>query len=376
VSEVGQRRAALICALIGGAPWGLGCDRAPCEARAGAVCPVAGTGALGFNGDGLAPTATDLYLVSVARRGPDGRLYVMDFNNQRIRRIGDDGLMETVIGNGDHWVATVGVPATATPLENPIDMRFMSDGRLVFVSYHDPRVLVLTPEGTLETIAGAADGVTGLEGDEGDGGPALAALFIQLDGIAVAPDDTIYVSDSRARRVRRIRGGTIETVAGDGNSDFYGDGGPGTAAAMRWPSALELDAAGNLYIADAINHAVRRLAVDGTITTVVGDGIEGDRGDGGPASAARLRQPLGVALDAQERLYVADRGNFRIRRVSAEGIIETIAGAGVEGDAGDGGPAIAAEFGYLSRIAIDEADEGALLVADQSNARVRRVSLR
>ena len=350
-----------------------GCEDRPCADSPGDVCLLVGTGEYGFNRDGLAPTATDLFLVSAARRGPDGLVWFMDFNNQRLRRIGADGLVETVIGGGFHAIADTTAPLLVTPLENPIDFAFLSDGRPVFVSYHDPRVLTIGADGTLESLAGADEGEVGTIGDEGDGGPATAALFIQLDGIAVAPDDTIYVSDSKANRVRRIQGGVITTVAGTGEKAWTGDGGPGTAAALHWPTALELDASGALWIADTFNHAIRRLGPDGTITTVAGSGVEGAGGDGGPATAATLNQPFGVALDEDGALFLADRGNFKVRRVGTDGIIETIAGRGTEGASGDGGPATRATFGYLARVALD--DDG-LLIADQSNAKVRRLTLR
>lgn len=348
-------------------------DAPPCASVPGHVCALAGTGELGFNRDGLPPPQTDLFLLSSVRRGPDDRLYLMDFNNQRLRRIDDEGLVQTVIGNGFHAIADTTAPALATPLENPIDFRFDAAGRIVLVSYHDPRVLVLGDDGTLHAIAGAADGVVGVEGNEGDGGPATEALLVQPDGIAIAPDDTIYVSDSLANRVRRIRGGIIDTVAGTGEAGHAGDGGPGTMAALHWPSALELDPAGNLYIAETRSHVVRRLAPDGTIDTIAGDGTAGFAGDGGPATEARLDQPYGLALDVDGTLYVADRGNFRVRRIAPDGTIDTLAGTGEEGYAGDGGPADRASFGYLARLALD--DDG-LLVADQSNSVARRVTLR
>lgn len=349
------------------------CDDGPCEQRVGAVCPVVGTGEYGFNRDGLRPADTDLYLVSAARRGPDDRVYVMDFNNQRLRRIGDDGLVETLVGNGVHAIADLTAPPLDTPLENPIDFAFLGDGRIVFVSYHDPRILEVGLDGVLRSLAGAGDGVVGVVGDEGDGGPGSAALFIQLDGITVGPGDAIYVSDSLANRVRKLEGGIITTVAGTGDTALTGDGGPGTAAGLQWPTALELDAAGNLFIADTFHHVIRRLAVDGTITTIAGTGTEGGAGDGGPATQAQLSQPFGVSVAADGTLYIGDRGNFKIRRVGPDGVIDTLAGTGVEGDAGDGGPAIAADFGYVARIALD-GDQ--LLVADQSNARIRSVILR
>lgn len=366
-------RGGLIGALVAAVGTLGACTQEPCEATPGRVCALAGTGNFGFNRDGLDPVDTDLFLVSAARRGPDDRIYIMDFNNQRLRRISDDGVMETLVGNGFHAIATVGIDVLDTPLENPIDFGFLADGSVVFVSYHDPRVLVVGADGVLHTLAGADDGEVGTIGDEGDGGPATAARFIQLDGIAVAPDDTIYVSDSKANRVRRISGGTIDTVAGNGAADWTGDGGPGTAAALHWPTALELDDSGNLWIADTFNHSIRRLAVDGTISTVAGSGIEGGEGDGGPATAAKLSQPFGVTREPDGTLYIGDRGNFKIRRVTPDGVIDTLAGTGVEGAEGDGGPALAATFGYVARVALDG---DSLLVADQSNARVRRITLR
>lgn len=348
------------------------CDRsAPCLDRPGVVCAIAGTGELGFNRDGLAATRTDLFLVSAARPGPDGRTYLMDFNNHRLRVIDDDGRMQTLIGNGFHAIADVGVPALESPLENPIDFDFLADGRVVFVSYHDPRVLVLDHDGRIAVLAGS--GEVGVTGDEGDGGPAQEAMFIQLDGIVVGADDAIYVSDSLANRVRLVQGGVVTTVAGTGEKGYSGDGGPAVEAMLQWPTALALDGYGHLFVADTFNHVVRRIGGSGTITTLAGDGHEGYSGDGGPATAARLAQPYGLAIGDDGTAYIADRGNFRIRRVDPDGVIDTLAGDGREGDAGDGGPAEAARFAYVARVALD--GDG-LLVADQSNSRVRRIDLR
>lgn len=350
-----------------------GCRDDACEDAPGDLCLLVGTGEYGFNRDGLAGPDTDLYLPSSARPGPDGLVYVVDFNNQRLRRVDADGQIETIAGSGFHAIATVGIPVLTTPLENPIDLAFDSAGRVVFVSYHDPRVLQIADDGTLHTLAGAPDGITGVAGNEGDGGPASAALFIQLDGIAITPDDVIYVSDSLANRVRKIEEGMIDTVAGTGEGAYSGDGGPGTEAALRWPTALELDAEGNLYIADTLNHVIRRLAPDGTITTIVGTGVEGNAGDGGPASAAQLSQPFGIALDPFDgSLYVGDRGNFRVRAVRTDGTIETIVGTGRQGG-GDEGSARDSELGFTARLAVDG---DRLLIADQSNSRIWYLVLR
>ncbi len=360
-------------ALIGLLASASACEEEPCRSQPGFVCAVVGTGEPAFNRDGLPTDETHLFLASAARRGPDGVLYIVDFNNQRVRFVDDEGLVQTAIGSGEHAIATDGAGATDSPLENPIDFDFMSDGRLVFVSYHDPRVIVREHDGSLVAIAGAADGIIGITGDEGDGGPAVDALFIQLDGIAVAPDDTVYVSDSLANRVRRIRDGVIETVAGTGEAASTGDGGPGVDAALHWPSALALDATGNLLIAETRAYVVRSLAPDGTIELVAGTRTKGRQGDGGPATQAQLDQPYGLALDGDGNLYIADRGNFQIRRVRPDGILDTIAGTGHDDLTGDGGPATEARFGALARISVDD---DSLLVADQGNSVVRRVNLR
>ena len=373
MAETASRRCAVVASLAAIFPL-LACrPDPPCLTTAGRVCAIAGTGELAFNRDGLPPEETHLFLVSSVRRGPDDRIYLMDFNNQRLRVIDDDGLVKTVVGNGFHAIASSDVPAIDSPLENPIDFRFLSGDRLVFVSYHDPRVLVVDEGGFLRTVAGAADGIVGTVGDEGDGGPAIDALFMQPDGIEVGPDDSIWVSDSLAHRVRLIKDGVIDTVAGTGAAETSGDGGPGTEAAIHWPSALQLDPEGNLYIAETRGHRVRRLAPDGTITTVAGTGVPGRDGDGGPATEAQLDQPYGLAWDDDGTLYIADRGNFCIRALAPDGTIATIAGTGHEGLTGDGGPADRARFGHMARLAMD--GDG-LLLADQGNSVARRITLR
>jgi len=340
------------------------CDRG----EVGAICAVAGTGALGFNGDERQPEDTDFYLPTRARRGPDGLLYFMDFNNWRVRRLDSDGLIRTIAGNGSHAAAFDGAPALETPLDNPTDFDFSREGELVMVSFEDPRVLTIR-DGTVYAIAGTGEVDQGL--GNGDGGPPELARFAELMGIAVGEDGAIYLADSGANRVRVIRDGIIDTLAGNGEAGYSGDGGPATAAALDYPTAVAVDEGGTVYIADTRNHAVRRVAPDGTIETIAGIGEPGLSGDGGPAAAARLREPNGVAIGDDATLYIADRSNFRVRRVGRDGLIDTLAGTR-EGYAGDGGRAEEAELGYLARLTWD--GDG-LIVADQSNGCFRFVYL-
>ena len=357
--------------LLGMAAAGCGSEGPDACAQhvVGTMCTVAGTGELAFTRDGLAAPRTALYLPSEVRRGPDDLLYIMDFNNMRLRRIEAGGTVATIAGDGFHAGATEGALATDSSLENPIDFDFLPDGRVIFVSYHDPRVLLIDTDGTLQLVAGNAQ--QGLLGNEGDGGPPALAQFLEIVGIVVAPDGAIYLADDSAHRVRVIRNGTIETFAGTGEPGYRGDGGPATAAALNAPSALALDDAGNLYISDTYNCIVRKVAPDGTISTVAGARHRGFSGDGSLATAAELADPNGIAVAADGTLYIGDRLNHRVRKVAPDGTISTIAGTGTRGLSGDGGPAIAAELGYVSRVQLDT--DGGLLIADQTNSAIRKI---
>ena len=183
------------------------------------------------------------------------------------------------------------------------------------------------------------------------------------------------MADSGNWRVRRVNAatGVITTVAGNGVQGYSGDGGPATAARLGLIAGMAVDASGNLYLADYSNSCIRRVsAATGIITTVVGTGIAGYAGDGGPAAAARLYGPRGIALDLAGNLYISDTVNVRIRKVTAStGIISTVAGTGVSGFGGDGGPATAALLDTAIKVTVDGA--GNLYINDAMNYRIRKV---
>ncbi|MDG2306622.1 MAG: hypothetical protein P8R42_18615 [Candidatus Binatia bacterium] len=238
-------------------------------------------------------------------------------------------------------------------------------------------VVLLSPvaasafQGEITTYAGAGSG-----GETGDGGPATVAKIQGPGGQAMDAAGNLFFADTDNHRVRRVDAstGVITTVAGNGSQGFSGDGGAATAARLRFPHGVAVATNGDFYIADSDNHRIRLVtAATGVITTTAGDGNEGASGDGGPATAASLDEPFDVALDASGRLTIADTGNHRIRRVSAAGIISTIAGTGSGGYGGDNGPATAADLHSPSGIAYDISSD--LFIADTENNRVRKVDI-
>jgi YD repeat-containing protein len=217
-----------------------------------------------------------------------------------------------------------------------------------------------------ETAAG-----TGAAGSGGDGGPAGAAQLNNPSAVVVAPDGTAYVSETSGHRVRRVGpDGIVTTVAGSGSAGSTGDGKPATTARLNFPRQLALGPDGTLYIADSANHRIRRVGPDGTMTTAAGTGTAGSDGDGGPASAAQLNTPFGVAVGPDGGLYIGDTNNHRVRRVAPDGTLTTAMGTGTAGYGGDGGPAAAAGVNAPRGVAVGP--DGDLRITDSNNFRLRR----
>jgi YD repeat-containing protein len=240
------------------------------------------------------------------------------------------------------------------------------DGSIYLTGSH--RVRRIDPEGRITTVAG-----TGTAGFSGDGGVATSAQLSGPVAVAVAPDGSLLIADTGNHRVRQVDPmGIITTVAGTGMEDFSGDGGPATAAALWLPRGVAVGPDCALYISDWGNIRVRRVAPDGTISTVAGNGSFGFSGDGGPATAARLAGPQGVGIAPDGSLYIADDTNNRIRKVDPAGTITTVAGSGgIGGFSGDGGPATAALMRRPQSVAVTA--DGSLFIADFLNFRIRRV---
>ena len=224
--------------------------------------------------------------------------------------------------------------------------------------------------GTIATVAG-----TGTSGYSGDGGAATDATLDAPRTLAVDREGNVYVADTDNNVIRRIDpSGAITTIAGNGEPGWSGDGGPATEARITWPHSVAVDDAGNVYVADSRNHRIRRVDPTGVITTVAGTGRGGFSGDPGPATEAFLDNPKGVAVDSAGRLYIADTGNNRVRRVDPSGVIITVAGNGVAGGGGDGGRATEAEVTRPRAVAVDGAGNLYLLEGTEGEVgRIRKV---
>jgi sugar lactone lactonase YvrE len=276
-------------------------------------------------------------------------------------------VITTVAGIGTEGFGGDGGQATAAQLNAPLGAAVDRAGNLYISDWGNNRVRKVTPAGVITTVAG-----TGTKGFAGDGGQATAAQLNGPEGLVVDGAGNLYISDYGNHRVRMVTpAGVITTVAGTGTKGFAGDGGQATAAQLNGPISVAVDGAGNLLVADSSNSRVRKVTPAGVITTVAGTGVRGFSGDGGPAIAAQL-DPAAIALDGAGNLYIAEFGNQRVRKVTSAGVITTVAGTGTKGFSGDGGQATTAQLSGPENVAVDGA--GNLYIADYGNLRVRAVS--
>jgi NHL repeat len=353
------------------------------------ITTIAGSGPAnvawgGYGGDGGPAVKAVLNLPTSVALGRGNDLYFCDWN-ARIRKIDlRTGVVTNFAGTGVPGFTGDGGPAVTAQLGGPGDLAVDNAGNVYFADPYNARVRrISAATGVITTVAG-----NGSNSDNGKSGPAVTVGIGVLSGIAVDVAGNVYVSNG-ADRVHKISvsTGIITTVAGAGGSYYSGDHGPAALAQLDQPSGLAVDVAGNLYIADRGDHRIRKVtASTGIITTIAGASFGtnsgpfgfavyqgGFSGDGGPATSAILNDPDGLAVDSGGNVYISDTMNYRIRRINAaNGVIQTIAGTGVRGFGGDGGPALQAEITTPAGLIVDAM--GRIYFGDLFNQRIRVLS--
>ena len=339
----------------------------------GTIVTVAGTGSDGATGDGGSATAAAINHPRGIAVLADGSFVFAQPFIPMVRRVSPDGAISTSVGTGERGYAGDGGPATQARLDLVHGVAALPDGSFVVDDMGNNRIRRVWPDGTITTVVG-----TGENAFRGDGGPAAVAAIALPRGVAARPNGELLIADTGNARVRSVSpAGVINTVAGTGESGFSGDGGPATAARLRRPFGVAPLPGGGFLIADLDNNRIRRVAADGTIATVAGTGEARFSGDGGPAVAASLNLPHAVATLPDGGFLIADTYNHRVRRVDPSGRITTVAGSGAAGYSGDGGLATAAQLNLPKALAVLP-DGSGFLVGDAANNRVRlvRINLR
>jgi RHS repeat-associated protein len=392
------------------------------------ITTVAGNGFYGSTGDGGQATQASIRTPDRVSVAADGTVYLPDASSYKVRRVGANGVITTVAGTGVYGFSGDGGPATAARISDIYDVALGPDGALYIADFSNHRIRRVGPDGIITTVAG-----NGVNGWAGDGGPATQAAIGYPWGLAVGPDCSIYIA-SDWNVIRKVSpDGTITTVAGNGTWGYSGDGGPATLAQINYPDGVALGPDGSLYIEDIYNYAIRRVTPDGIMSTFAGGGGFGNgfsalsadaaprpsleeradtrlkaqaagefdvtaedprpapgadadagamaaaadvgamvsEGDGGPATQVYLNVPYAVSVARDGTVYISESGASRVRQVAPDGIITTVTGS-LYGFRGDGGPAAAAWLRGPWGVTV--APDGSLYISDTSNRRVRRIA--
>lgn len=344
-----------------------------CICNAQIITTIAGTDSAGYSGNGGFAINAQINNVTTLRFDKDGNLYLSDSYNNVIRKIDKAGRISNFAGNG-HGAGSLttgfysgdGGPTTSAELTWPTDIAFDVSGNAYIVDGGNNVIRKVNNSGIITTIAG-----NGIAEHTGDGDSATKAGLNGPYGIAIDVKGNIYISEVNSRTIRRIDSkGIITTIAGGGSS--LANNIPATTASFVYPGFIALNNNGDLFIPDWTHYRVCKVDASGTLTIVAGNGIAGNNGDGGLAINAELTAPTSVSFDDTGNMYISDNFAYVIRKVNKSGIISTIAGNGLQGFSGDGGPALLASFNDPNGPIIGP--DGNLYISDIDNHRIRKVT--
>ena len=337
---------------------------------------LAGTGTAGYSGDSGPATAAKINTPCGVVGDPAGNVYFCDYNNNRIRKVDASGVITTFAGTGTHGYSGDGGPATAAKIGNSKGIAMDAAGNVYFSDDYCV-VRKVSTSGTISTVAG----ISGTPGYNSDGIQATAAKLNYNWGVAIDNSGNLLIADQLNNRIRKVTlsTGIITTIAGIGTVGWGGDGGPATAAGLQGPSGVAVSISGNIYIADRGNNRVRKINTAGNISTITyptATGTYGYTGDGGPSTAAKVYYPTGVATDSAGNVYICDENNNVIRKINTFGIISTIAGNGYH--AGTGSGAFSGDGGLATAAELNQPGSvsvvpstGSIYIADRDNNRIR-----
>ncbi|MFP5041021.1 T9SS type A sorting domain-containing protein [Parasediminibacterium sp. JCM 36343] len=329
---------------------------------------IAGCNLKGYSGNGYAATSARLRLPNSVAVDAIGNVYISDRGNNCIRKVDVNGIISTVAGNGNAGYSGDGGQATSAKLYDPKGLALDKQGNLYIVDGQVNVVRKISVSGIISTVAGNAS-----SGYSGDGGLAVSAQLYTPSGITVDAIGNLYIADLFNHRIRKVDvNGIISTVAGNGTTGYSGDGGQATSAELSEPLGVAVDTLGNLYIADFGDNRIRKVNKTGIISTVAGNSTRGFGGDGNAATLALFSEPNGIAVDKFGSLYIADNDNYRIRKVNINGIVSTIAGDGTFKFSGDGRAATTAELSRPSAVTFDT--KGNEYIYDSWNYCVRKIT--
>ena len=332
----------------------------------GIISTVAGTGNSGYSGDNGLASAANLAIPFDILSDKQGGFYVSDTGYHVIRHVDGDGIITTIAGNGSQGLSGDNGSASSAELNYPRDLSFDTNGNLIICDEGNTRIRAIDANSVITTI------IASVHGYSGDGGPGSLAQLNHPNSLSLDSNGNLFIADVVNNRIRKLNTtGQISTFAGTYNPDFAGDGAAAELAHLAYPYGVAIDDLGQAFIADTLNHRIRKVNVNGIINTFAGTGVQGDSGDGSNATMAEIDTPYAMAVDKTGNLYFTEFDGHRIRMVNSAGIITTIAGTGVPGYSGDDGPATLASIDTPYGIVLDSI--GNIYFSDSGNHRIRKI---